>query len=741
MDKKFKQRTKKNSRRSKNSIYVLAGAGTGKTKTLTSKIIFLLKKLNIKKENILAITFTNNAAQEMKNRLQEILKEDFSDLNVETFHSLSNKILKKYKNKEFFSIVDEQDSKNIIKEQIKEHNFKTKFSINQIKNCISLLKTQKIKKKIMEKIKSKNKEEKNKNFSNKDFIQNYEFIPNYEEIKNIYKKYQNFLIKNNLMDFDDLIINNYQLLKKEKLIAEFYQKKFIYILVDEFQDIDIIQYQIIKILGKNNILFVVGDPNQNIYNFRGSDIICSHLFLKDFRATIYRLFKNYRSTQNILSKSNLLIQNNCKNEKIFQNKLESVLGPGKKVFYKNFFNSSLESEFITKEITKIINTEKYFYKDVAILYRINELRKEIENKLIIHNIPYQIQDFISFYNKKDIKVFINYLKALINPKKDFYLKKIINIPARKIGTKTIKKLEEKALDKNISLFEVINDEIKNKSIIGKKVKNFQEKFQEISIIIQNPKKCQLSNIIFLIDNIIQYSSSFSLNKKSNQEEIKIKKKRIGKNLIRLQNIFAQYKFTDKIDNLLDKVSFIIEQINLYSENEIDNNKNKILLSSIHKVKGLEFKIVFFIGLEEKTFLSQKNNFINNKNNNYIEKEIEIEEERRLAYVAITRAKELLYITSSQNRFLFGQKIISEPICFIKEMNLDSYKKNNYLNIQKLKKIESNFYQIADNVKHNKFGIGKIVEINKDIATISFLPPHGIKKILIYHSSLQKVIKK
>ncbi|WCA22581.1 ATP-dependent helicase [Candidatus Phytoplasma oryzae] len=719
----------------KNSIYVLAGAGTGKTKTLISKIIFLLKELKIQKENILAITFTNNAAQEMKNRLQEILKEDFENLNIETFHSLSNKILKKNKNDFdiYFNIINEQESKIILKEQIKKFNLTTKInSISQIKNYISYYKTKKIRKKIINKINFKSNKTNIK--KNNDFNHRLELIKNLEEIEKIYLKYQNFLITNNLMDFDDLIINNYELLSENKLISQFYQKKFLYILVDEFQDIDIIQYQIIKILGKNNILFVVGDPNQNIYNFRGSDIICSELFLKDFNAVIYRLFKNYRSTKNILSKSNLLIQNNYKNEQIFKNnKLESIIGNGQKVIYKHFLNSYSESKFIVEEIKKLINNKKNFFEDFAILYRLNDLSKEIENNLIINNIPYHIQGYMAFYNKKEIKVFLNYLNALINPEKNFYLKKIINIPSRKIGLKTIEKLEKISLEKNISLFRTIEDEIKKKTKISKKIYNFYNTFQKIYNLFKK-KECSISNIIFVIDNIIGYSDS--LNKNFYQNIKEIKQEELKNNLTRLQNIFNEYKFSENINNFEDKINIILEQITLFNENDINKKKNKIILSSIHKAKGLEFKIVFFIGLEEKIFLHNTNKIFNYTNNH---KKSSIEEERRLAYVAITRAKKALYITSVQNRFLFGKQNFSKPICFIKEMKLN-YPNTKIYNSKNLfqNKTKKVFYKIAENIKHNIFGIGKIISIKENIITISFLPPHGIKNILITHPSLQKL---
>ncbi|KXT29382.1 uvrD/REP helicase N-terminal domain protein [Candidatus Phytoplasma oryzae] len=725
----------------KKSIYVLAGAGTGKTKTLTAKIIFLLKKLKIRQENILAITFTNNAAQEMKERLYKILEEDFSNLNVETFHSLSNKILKKYEKKtnldfnSYFSIINEQESKIIIKEQIKKLKLdKNFFSVNKIKNAISYYKTQLLRNQIFKKIGLLEKF--NIEIEKKNLFNRTEFIRNFNYIQNIFVEYQNFLVKNNLFDFDDLVINSYKLLKENKYISDFYQSKFLYILIDEFQDIDIIQYQMMKILGKNSILFVVGDPNQNIYNFRGSDIICSNLFLQDFKASIYRLFKNYRSTEEILSKANLLIENNYKTEKIFKNQLKSVKGNGKNVFYKHFLNSYLESQFIIQEIQKLMKYDEYNYGDFAILYRLNDINKDIENHLIMKNIPYLIQGYISFYNKIEVKVFINYLNAILNPEKDFYLKKIINIPSRKIGLKTIEKLENISFQKKISLFKVIQTEVKQKTKIGKKVANFYKIFEQITKIFHNEDECDLTNVILIIDDIIGYSSAFK-KQKLFQNLIDMKQEEIKKNIIRLQNIFTQYSFPDQKINFFEKINFLLSQINLSYTNNVLEKQNKVILSSIHKAKGLEFKIVFFIGLEEKVFLSNKENIFNYYNYSLLDKK---EEERRLAYVAITRAQESLYITSVQNRFLFGQNISSKPICFIEEMKLESLPKNNsYFSNKKDKQKLDNIYHISENIEHKNFGIGKIISIYENIVIVSFLPPYGIKKILITHPAIKKIL--
>ncbi|MDO8057607.1 ATP-dependent helicase [Candidatus Phytoplasma gossypii] len=666
------------------AIYLHAGAGTGKTTTLTNRIIYLLNELNINPANILAITFTNNAAKEMKERLQKKFTKDiFGHLTISTFHSLGFKILKKDINElnlilkkdinelnlilqkdinelnldvvnNFFHIIDEKEGIKIIKNSIKELELdKNKYNSIQLKKNCSHFKNAKIKKQILNELDGVIQNDKLFTYDQKYNLDLYS-----REEKKIFHSYELFLKKSNFLDFDDLIIYTYRLLKNNSSVSSFYKKKFTHILIDEFQDIDLIQYQIIKIIGQNNFIFAVGDPNQNIYSFRGADNLCNELFLRDFKSKKLCLDYNYRSTKNILDKANLLISYNYDQKgNHFQNVLKNDSSYGREVIYNEFNNEDEESEFISYQIKELVFRHNYNYSDITILYRVNKLYKNIEHSFIINNISYFIKNDFSLYQKKEIKDFISYLRLLIFPGSDIDLKRIINTPPRQIGKQTIKKLEIIAHEKKVSLFEAMNylseqDKIKNK------INNFQNIFQNLKNLISNEKKCSLDNIIFLIDKEIKYSEIIlSKKKKKIVDNDSETQNDILDKLDNLQKIFIAENKEQKEGNFWEKLNILLNKITLLEDNNHQNNKNKVLMSTIHKVKGLEFKVVFIIGFEREFF-------IQDKNTNYIDKE-----ERRIAYVAITRAKEILYITSSNVRFLNGKKIFLNSVVFLKEMKL------------------------------------------------------------------------
>ncbi|WP_225696026.1 ATP-dependent helicase [Candidatus Phytoplasma sp. AldY-WA1] len=711
----------------KKAIYLHAGAGTGKTTTLTNKIFHLINNLHIDGDNILAITFTNNAAKEMRQRLKEFISfHDFSRLTICTFHSFGYSFLKKniaYLNSNLtssFFIIDEKEKKKIIKEKIDilkldKDKYKAKYLIKKISD----IKNNKIKKQIFEEL---------------EIQKQINIELRSSEEKQIFNFYEEYLKKNNFLDFDDLIIYTYQILKNNTSLTSFYQKKFSHILIDEFQDIDLIQYQIIKMIGQNNFIFVVGDPNQNIYSFRGSEPLCNKLFIKDFKGNIFYLDQNYRSSQNILDKANLLIKYNYdEKQNHFKNNLKSNITHGK-VIYRNFQNDKKESEFIAKKIKKLVQNSKYNYKDIAILYRMNKLCKEIENNLIIQHIPYIIKSSTSFYQKKEIKDFLAYLKVLLFPKNDFDFKRIINTPPRQIGKTTINKLEKIANERKISLFETM-DYVSEQDTIKLKINNLKKTFQELLKIFHDESKCNLSNCINLINEKIKYSEILDKKEKDKNNYNNSNENKIKNNLDNLQDIFNLENQKQK-GTFVEKLNELLNKITLYSEKD-DNDKNQVLLSSIHKVKGLEFKIVFVIGLENNIFLDDIEEY-GEKN---------VQEDRRIAYVAITRAKELLFLTSANVRkFLFRNKQneFTRPVSFLEEMKFTETKENiiisepnKYKSIDITKDENKTSYKVGDKVMHNIFGKGLIISVNKDILSIIF-KPHGIKKILITHNSFKKI---
>lgn len=740
----------------KKSLYVIAGAGTGKTRVLTTRIAFLINQLQIPSDKILAITFTNNAVKELRQRLQKICSyEIFSNLSIFTFHSFGNQILKKYIShinscfNSDFSIIDEQESRTIVKECIKNLNLdKNLFLASDTQKYISKMKIQKIKKEILDKIQFTNQHEewfyhsyKKVEFSSKEYLK-------------IYQHYQTYLQNNNLVDFDDLLIYSYQLLNTNKEVNTFYQKKFSYILIDEFQDIDLIQYQIMKIIGAGCYIFAVGDPNQNIYSFRGADLLCNHLFVQDFKASKKNLTKNYRSTMNILEAANLLISHNYDSKKnFFQNNLQSYLGYGQNIIYQQFLNAQEEAEYIAQKIKKLVQEKQYKFHDIAILYRLNQLSKDIEQSLLLNDIPYRIQGYSAFYQKKEVKDIIAYLQILINPQNNFYLKRIINIPSRNIGSKTIATLEQISEEQQLTLFETIQKITSKDHPLKKKLQIFQKTFQTLSKFFYNSEICNLSNVILLIDNIIHYSKFANKEKKIKDLEMK-ENNIIHINLEELQNILSNLEQKQKEGSFIEKLTSFLNNISLFHEEDQElKTSNNVILSSIHKSKGLEFKVVFAIGWEDNVFSNQVNHsFVNkDKSNHY---RLSFQEERRLAYVAITRAKEMLYISSVMERIFFGQHTIAQPVIFIQEMKLKT-QNDNYIGFRKNEKNINHYnffkkqknatksfdlYKTGEKLKHPKFGIGIIVSVdkNKNILIMAFKEPYGIKKFNTQTSFLLKL---
>ncbi|CAP18621.1 superfamily I DNA and RNA helicases [Candidatus Phytoplasma mali] len=672
------------------AVYLVAGAGTGKTKTLTIRIAYLIKYLNINNEKILAITFTNKAASEMKERLVA-MKVDIYKSTICTFHSLGNRILKKFihvLNNNFdsnYSILDIKDSLKIIKKISKDLNIdKEKYKPKELNKYISNI---------------KNKKEK------KIFIDNYD-----NNILKIYNNYQQFLENNNLLDFDDLIIYTYKLLKKHENIKNYFQNKFTHILIDEFQDTDFLQYQILKLLNtKNNYIFAVGDPDQSIYSFRGAEITNNKLFLKDFKAKTLILDENYRSTNNILDKANLLIQNNSFYG--FTKKLQSFFGKGHKVFPKMFENDDQEVDFVAEKIKNLIKKEKCNYEDIAILYRLNGLEKKFEKIFLKKNIPYIVFGNINFFNRKEIKDILAYIKILIDPKQDFYLKRIINVPSRKIGKKTISNLEIISKEKNISLFETLILLCKEEKKCNKNLLNFKNLILEMIKKINSNSFLKLENIIDYIDQKVNYSKSIN-KKKINPENDNLTY------IEDLKSFFTKKKDQDKKKTVKQELIDILDQISLNNEVKKDN-KNKVTLSTIHKIKGLEFKIVFVVYFEE--------NILPLKNNKY---NAPLEEERRIAYVAITRAKERLFLLGAYERNIFGHKTINiKESDFFENMKIFLPRKKSISESKYQFNNNYNFFKIGDKIKHDIFGIGRIItNIENNLLIIAFEPQFGIKKI-------------
>ena len=674
-------------------LFVVAGAGTGKTKTLTTRIAYLIMN-GVEPKRILAVTFTNKAAREMKERVINMTGPYASDIWLYTFHAFGLQILRRhiaelpYGYKITFSVIDEDDGKKIISDIIKDMGLDIKqYSVKKLKGLISLFKSQR--------------------------------MPEFErsDEEKIYKSYQKYLYDNQLLDFDDLLIYTLELFTDYPHIKQRYQTEFEYILVDEFQDTDIVQYKILKILGAiHKNIFVVGDPDQSIYSFRGASYQNSQRFITDYQADTVVLDKNYRSTNYILKAANKLIAHNF-NRPSSKN-LESDLGLGDPITYYVADNDYNETFYVINEIERLIRFGNYTYDDFAILYRNNALSRLFEDALIKQGIPYIIYGGVSFYQRKEIKDALAYVRLALDPHQDFFFKRVVNEPKRSIGKVSIQKLEEKARELGISLFESVDYvDLRPQALNG--LKDFKKLIEDIkdAFFAMN----DLQEIMPVLMNLTGY---IDMLKAENSEQAD---DRID-NLRELQSVFVRGDMYYE-GSFCEKLRQQLDQISLYSDLDQQQleDTSRVKLATYHQVKGLEFRAVFMVVLEEGIF----------PNNNAMMNTNELEEERRVAYVGMTRAKEKLYMTYANRRMQYGELRIGYPSRFIKESQLIEDKpKQTAFNFQTIS--DGHILKTGDKVNHDVFGEGIVVSINEDIAKIAFALPHGIKNILESHPALKKV---
>lgn len=671
-------------------LFVVAGAGTGKTKTLTSRIAYLILN-EVQPSHILAVTFTNKAAREMKERVIHMTGPYAMSVWLYTFHAFGLQILRRhiaelpYGYRPNFTVIDEDDGKKIIADQVKELGLDTKkYSIKSLKNLISLYKCKRM----------------------------GEFERTDEE--KIYKKYQDYLKSNQLVDFDDLLLYTLELLENNKTVREYYQHYFKHILVDEFQDTDAIQYKVLKLLGeKHKNVFVVGDPDQSIYGFRGANYENANHFRNDFGADIVVLEQNYRSTNQILKAANQLINYNF-NRPAAKN-LESDLGLGESPIYHHALNDFRESFFVVNEIQRL-HQLGYQYDDIAVLYRNNALSRLFEDAMIKSGIPYIIYGGISFYERKEIKDALAYIRVVRDTEQDFYFKRIVNVPKRSIGLVSLQKLELKAKELGISMFETI-DYVE----VAPAAKHSLLEFKKLILEMQEDFHYMV-DLAQIMPYLMQKTGYIEM-LKADQDEVS--DDRIN-NLKELQSVFTrgdlyyEGSFDSKLKELLD-------QISLYSDMDQDVEEfNHVKLATYHQVKGLEFKVVFLVVMEENIFPGER----------ALLNPIEMEEERRVCYVGITRAKEKLYFSYADQRMVYGSMRYSYPSRFIQESRIKSDEPKTIYQNENI----SNLLKTGDQVEHNAFGRGVVIRLDDDIATIAFGMPHGIKKILESHPAIKKVRK-
>ena len=676
-------------------MLVLAGAGSGKTKVLTTKIAYLIEQ-GIDPTSILAITFTNKAANEMKSRVEGMLGIDSNRIQISTFHSFGLSIIKRHYDKlgykSNFTIVDSDDVLSTIKRILKDMNLDPKFyPPKTIRNKISSAKNELMTPDELSK------------FSNSELD---------EVTVNVYREYQNKLMVNNSLDFDDLLMLPIILFKENPSVLAYYQERYKYILIDEYQDTNEVQYILSKMLSaKYKNICVVGDPDQSIYGFRGSNYRNILNFEKDYKNTkTILLEQNYRSTKNILGAANSIIKNN-KNRK--EKDLWTDNNIGDKIVYKRCDDEKDESNYVVSEITKLMN-ENIGLEDIAVLYRTNAQSRNIEEAFLRKNIPYRIVGSFYFYNRKEIKDLISYLKLIYNTSDDVSLTRVINVPKRGIGLKTLENITTKATILNTSMFDAIDGgkELEFKRLIL----SFKELSEDLSLTE-------------LVDLILDKTGI----KKELELEDTIESQSRLENLEEFKSITKSYEEKYGVISL----SEFLDEISLVSDvEEYKNRTDVVTLMTVHSAKGLEFDYVYIIGLEEGIF----------PHSMCLYSPSEIEEERRLCYVAVTRAKKKLTIINSKKRLLYGQDSYNPPSRFINEIGeeyLDKEEKKKeptglkkIFTSKNINKYEE--YNVGGKVLHNEFGEGVIITVDKSILTIAFPHPYGIKKIMKGHNSLKKL---
>ena len=706
---------------------VLAGAGSGKTRVLTYKLLHLLIKKILKPSQILAVTFTNKAASEMKSRVSKMLNFPIDRMWLGTFHSLSLKILRQHYEKvglkQNFIIIDTDDQIKLIKkicdqENIDSKDIPPKFFASAIDNL------------------------KNKGiFFNELKVNKYR--NNDEELRKVYKMYQKELVRINCVDFGDLILLCIKLFKDNKEVREYYQNLFNYILVDEYQDINFIQQKWLEYLyqGHKNIC-CVGDDDQSIYSWRGADVTNLLEFQKNFQSSnIIRLEQNYRSTKNILECASILID---KNKNRYGKKLWSENEEGEKIFINGFWETKEEAIFTTDQIDKLVSN-KVQLSEIAILFRVSAHTRSFEERLIAIGLPYRIIGGLRFYERKEIKDVIAYLRLINNISDDLAFERVINVPKRGIGKTTLSKINQIARLNNTSMFEASQNFIgENKTKVNLEINDFINnilKWQKIKKIFDH---IELAKVVLEDSNYIQYLENEAKNSKNPE------------NLSRVDNINEFLESLKDFENL----EGFLEHVGLVMENMANTDSQTISLMTMHGSKGLEFDYVFLAGWEEGVFPSQRSLDESGTKG--------LEEERRLAYVALTRARKKIQISYvNQNRYSFASHDFNSPSRFISELPKESIElndskvimendflndfidteniSNEYLTPGRKRMLENkkalvdwDFNQdissernlnANDRVFHKKFGIGIILNMDTDTADVEFTR-HGIRKVYL-----------
>lgn len=704
-------------------LLIMAGAGSGKTRVLTHRIAYILLEKGVNPYNILAITFTNKAAREMKERINGILGGAADEIWISTFHSMCVRILRRDIDRiginRNFTILDTTDQLSVIKGILKDKNIDSKkFDPRGILSAISSAKNELI-----------------------DAKQYGKYTGNYFEniVSDVFEQYEKRLLKNHSLDFDDLIMKTIQLFKRVPEVLEYYQRKFQYIHVDEYQDTNKAQYQLVHLLAaKFQNLCVVGDSDQSIYGWRGADIANILSFEKDYpNAKVILLEQNYRSTKNILQVANHVISNNVKRK---PKNLWTDNEKGEKIQYYRADTEQGEALFVTGKIKELVETKQRKFSDFAILYRTNAQSRAMEEMLVKANIPYTIVGGTKFYDRKEIKDLLAYLRLVANLDDDISFVRIINVPKRGIGATSLDRIAQYALQNEMSMFRALG-EVERIGLSAKAMKACREFYQMLSGLNQMQEYLSVMELTEEIIKRTEYREMLQAEKTLEAES-------------RLENIDEFLSVTKNFEESSEDQTLIAFLTDLALVADIDqldkeeNVKDAVVLMTLHSAKGLEFPVVFLIGLEEGVFPHSRS----------LMEENDMEEERRLMYVGITRAEEELYITNAQIRTLYGHTNINPASRFIEEIpdefidRLNEQKRNVHVRDQhQVRPVfrpaqsttggEDIRWRAGDKVIHKKWGVGTVVSVKGEgdhmELDIAFPIPVGIKRLLAKFAPIEK----
>ncbi|WP_409304036.1 DNA helicase PcrA [Peribacillus sp. SCS-155] len=718
-------------------LLIMAGAGSGKTRVLTHRIAYLMVEKQVAPWNILAITFTNKAAREMKDRVRGLLGGAADEIWISTFHSMCVRILRRDIDRiginRNFSILDTADQQSVIKQILKDKNMDTKkFDFRAILGTISSAK--------------------NELMSAEEFAKTaggfYE-----QNVAEVYTEYQKRLRKNQALDFDDLIMTTIQLFQRVPEVLEYYQRKFQYIHVDEYQDTNRAQYMLVKQMASRfRNLCVVGDSDQSIYRWRGADIANILSFEKDYpNANVIFLEQNYRSTKRILQAANGVIENNSNRK---PKKLWTENAEGNKIYYLRADSEQGEAQFVAGRIIQIVRDGSRKYSDIAILYRTNAQSRVMEEVLLKSNIQYSIVGGTKFYDRKEIKDILAYLRLIANPDDDISLRRIVNVPKRGVGASSLDKIADYALMNDLSMFQALQEieQIPVSAKVSKALKEFR------SLIENYTNMQEYLSVTELVEEVLE---------KSGYREMLEAEKSL-ESQSRIENIDEFLSVTKNFEEKNDDKSLVAFLTDLALVADIDSLDEKeeaqdtVTLMTLHSAKGLEFPVVFLLGLEEGVFPHTRS----------LMDEEEMEEERRLAYVGITRAENELYMTNAQMRTLFGRTNMNPVSRFISEipedlledlmpkkkqpsfMSSGSAASSGYASSPARQRAlgravstpsttggDEIGWRVGDKASHKKWGIGTVVSVKgegegKEL-DIAFPSPTGIKRLLAKFAPIEK----